>query len=104
MHGARIAAFNDACRAARVLENDSRHVFAADARLDALSLAVEARRLAHQEARDVEHVDAEIEDREMVNLGKIGLLAINVVGGAEGNARPGWPADRAGGDDFARFA
>ena len=46
----------------------------ADARLDALGLAVDARRLAHGEARNVEHVHAEIEDREMVDLGKIGCL------------------------------
>ncbi len=53
---ARVAAFDNGRRAARVAKEDRRHVLAADSKLDALRLAVEARRFAHEKARDVEHV------------------------------------------------
>ena len=62
---------------------------------DALRLTVKARRLAHKKAGDVEHVNAKIEDDEMIDMGEIGLLAIDVMAGAERYPRPSRPADRA---------
>ena len=61
----------------------------ANSRFDALRLAVKARRLAHEKASDVEHVDAEVEDHEVIHFREIGLLAVDVVAGAERDARPG---------------
>ena len=62
MDRARIAAFDNAGCAALMPKDDRRHVLAANAGLDALGLAIEPRRLAHEEARDVEHMDAEVEN------------------------------------------
>ena len=67
MNCACIAAFHDARRAARMLKNDGRHVLAGDSGLDALRLAVKARRLAHQKPSDIEHVNAKVEDGEMID-------------------------------------
>jgi putative transposase len=46
-------------------------------------------RLAHEETGDVEHMDAEVEDDEVLRLGEIRLLAVDVVPGAERHPRPG---------------
>src|ERR1700684_1047963 len=83
-----------------MVQQDRRHVLAANAGLDALGLAIEARRLAHEEAGDVEHMDAEVENDEVLHLGQIRLLAVDVVPGAERDARPGRLADRTGINDL----
>ena len=51
--------------------------------------------IAEQEARDVEHVDADIGDDEAFFVVEIGLCPVDVEAGAEGDARPARRADRA---------
>src|ERR1700722_8058014 len=101
VNGACIAGLDEARRAALMWQQDRRHVLAADARLDALCLAIEARRLAQEEAGDVEHMNAKVENDEVLYLGQIRLLAVDVVPGTERYPRPGGLADRTGIDDLA---
>src|SRR5580700_7241981 len=98
--GASIAGLDNARRATLMLQQDRRHVLAPNARLDALRLAIEARGLTHEKASDVEHMNAKVENDEVLHLGQIRLLDVDVVPGAERYPRPGWLADRAGIDDL----
>src|SRR3984957_6698071 len=96
-----IAGLDDARRAALMLQQDRRHVLAPNASLDALRLAIEARGLAHEKASDVEHMNAKVENNQVLHLGQIRLLAVDVVAGAERYPPPGRFADRSGIDDLA---
>ena len=66
-----------------------------------MRLAIEARRLAHEEAGDVEHMNAKVENDEVLYPGQIRLLGVDVVPGAERYPRPGRLADLTRIDDLA---
>ena len=92
---ARIGDLADAGAAADMAEQHRRMVLALDAGADLLRPAGDRLGLAHEDAGDVEDMDADIEDGEALDFGEIGLTGIDVVAGPEGEAAPDDLADRA---------
>ena len=78
---------------------DRRGVLGLDLRIALLRLAGDALRLAQEVARDVDDMDAEIEDDEALLVVEIGLARVDVIAGAEADPRPGRFADHAGIED-----
>ena len=72
-----------------------RGVFAGDALPASLGLAGDADGLAEEGAGEIEQVDTDVEDGEPRLGQEIGLVAVDVEAGAEGDAGEARPADRA---------
>ncbi len=96
-----VAAIDDAGGAAAMAQHHGRHILAADPRLDRLRLAIERLDLAEEHPGDVEDVDAEIEDDELLLGGEVGLVGVDVIGGAERDAAEMDLADGAAGQRLA---
>ena len=89
------ADFDDADRAGFVAQHDGCRVVADVFGIARLRLAGDALDVAEEEAREVENVDADVQDRIALRVMQIGLHRIDVVAGAKGDAAPGRLADRA---------
>src|SRR4051794_34826130 len=84
-------------------EQHRRRIFGLDLRIAPLRLAGDALDLAEQIARDIDDMDAEIENDEALLGIEVRLSLVDVVAGAEADARPRWLADSLGVDDRFHF-
>ena len=78
-----------------VAQHHRRRILAAVLGVAALRFARDVLRFTQEDAGEVEHMDADVEDGEARLLVEIGLRAIDVVAGAEGDAAPCRRADDA---------
>ena len=92
------AAFDAAYPAVVVAKRGSEGVLAANDRVEPLGHAGDLRHIAHQEAGNVEKVQADVHQAEVLDLGEVGLVGVDVVGVAERQAGEERAADAAGVD------